>query len=438
MRRADVSFHSGLSTRIQEPVMRLTKVLQVLLFLACAAISFGRRRRQIVFEDDDRNPSSDCSTPSRLPGQCIRWSRCPALRGINNWSRLQPHVCGFSGSEPSVCCPIDDNVDLRIDSTTTRRPRTTRRRTTTRVTSPVTRGISTTTPSTRAIVTTRRPTTTSTRQRTTNVTKPRFLPESCGENLMSDMRVVGLKDAEKGRWPWMAVVFIEKRGGNWSPDCGGALVTNRHVITAAHCVVSGRGSTTMNPRQLRVRLGAHDLRLDNEPGAIDVGVDVIRRHEQFDPRTYKNDIAVLRLSRSVQFTDIIKPVCLPYDSLTTADDLMTRMVWITGFGTSFNGAASNVLMEVIFDVTDQEECRRAYERELNITDVYLCAGTADGSKDSCQGDSGGPLVSFDKESSRYYLVGVVSFGKLCAQPGYPGVYTRVTKYLDWLQTNLAD
>ncbi|KAG8187277.1 hypothetical protein JTE90_019166 [Oedothorax gibbosus] len=420
--------------------MRLTKVLQILFFLACAEISLGRRRRQIVFEDDDRpsrNPNSDCSTPAREPGQCVRWTRCPILRGINNWNRLQPHVCGFAGSEPRVCCPLEDEFDERnVFTTTTRRPRrtTTRKRTTTtttRRTSPVTRGTTSTT------TTTRRPTTPSTRRPTTDETKPRFLPESCGVTVFTKTRVVGGQEAERGGWPWMAVVFVEKRNGNWSPDCGGALVTTRHVITAAHCVVSGRGSATMNPRQLRVRLGAHDLRLNSEPDAIEVGVDAVRRHEQFDPRTYKNDITVLRLSRPVRFTDKIQPVCLPYDSLRT-DDLTSKTSTVTGFGTtSFNGAASDVLMEVSFDITDQEECRRAYERELNITDVYLCAGTADGSKDSCQGDSGGPLVTIGKES-HYYLVGVVSFGKLCAQPGYPGVYTRVTKYLDWLRTNLAD
>ncbi|GFX86002.1 proclotting enzyme [Trichonephila clavipes] len=234
-----------------------------------------------------------------------------------------------------------------------------------------------------------------------------------------------------------AVVFVEKRNGARSPDCGAALVTQRHVITAAHCVVTGRSVTTMSPRQLTVRLGAHDLRDNNEADAIDISVDAVRRHEQFDPRTYKNDIAVLRLSRPVQFSNATSPVCLPYDSLRN-EDLTGKTSTVTGFGTiAFNGPSSDVLMEASFDIQDQEYCRRAYIRELNITEEYMCAGTADGSKDSCQGDSGGPLVTVGKEN-RYYLVGVVSFGKLCAQPGYPGVYTRVTKYLTWLRMNLAD
>ncbi|GBM56326.1 Proclotting enzyme, partial [Araneus ventricosus] len=131
----------------------------------------------------------------------------------------------------------------------------------------------------------------------------------------------------------LAVVFVEKRNGARRPDCGGALVTDRHVITAAHCVVTGRGSTTMSPNQLSVRLGAHDLRQSNEPDSVDIPVEAVRRHEQFNPRTYKNDIAVLRLRRPVQFSDHISPVCLPYDSLTN-DDLTGKTSTVTGFGTT--------------------------------------------------------------------------------------------------------
>ncbi|GFT08052.1 proclotting enzyme [Nephila pilipes] len=259
----------------------------------------------------------------------------------------------------------------------------------------------------------------------------------CGVTRFPNRRVVGGQPAEKGSWPWMAVVFVEKRNGGKSPDCGGALVTTRHVVTAAHCIVTGRGATTMSPQVLSVRLGAHDLGQNNEPGAVDISVDAVRRHEEFDPRTYKNDIAVLRLSRPIQFHDDISPVCLPFDSLYNTN-LTHKTSYVTGFGTtSFNGASSDVLMEASFDIQGQELCRKAYERELNITEEYLCAGMMDGSKDSCQGDSGGPLVTTGKEN-KYYLVGIVSFGKLCAQPGYPGVYTRVTKYLDWLRTNLAN
>lgn len=392
--------------------------MQLIIFLAWITISNG----QIRFVDDhDRTnglSDADCLTPRRERGRCIRWTDCPSLRRTTSWNRLQPYVCGFSNNEPKVCCgqelPGTVSRDFVFPTISTRRP--------TKKTTP-----------TRLRVTTPPP-----RREPKDVgTKPSFLPKKCGVTRFPNGRVVGGQPAEKGSWPWMAVVFVEKRNGVKSPDCGGALVTTRHVITAAHCIVTGRSATTMSPRQLTVRLGAHDLRQNNEPGAIDIGVDAVRRHEQFEPRTYKNDIAVLRLSRPVRFNNDTSPVCLPFDSLYNVN-LTQKTSFVTGFGTTaFNGPSSDVLMEVSFDIQGQELCRKAYERELNITEEYLCAGMMDGSKDSCQGDSGGPLVTTGKEK-KYYLVGIVSFGKLCAQPGYPGVYTRVTKYLDWLRTNLAN
>ncbi|XP_054712012.1 proclotting enzyme-like [Uloborus diversus] len=418
--------------------------LPIVFALSLTYIGFAsssRVRRQIVFESDGRSsslPNSDCLTPDRQSGRCLRLTACTALRLGNNPRRLRNYFCGFEGDEPKVCCPEprDDTGRNAISptTTTTRRPVRTRRPTTRRTTAITTQRTTTTT--LRTTTTTRRSTTTS-RSRVGLLTKPSFLPDSCGVTLYTKTRVVGGQEADKGSWPWMAVVFVQKRSGSMSPDCGGALVTNRHVITAAHCVVTGRGANTMEPNQLQVRLGAHDLRINDEPGAVTVPVQSVRRHEQYDQRTYRNDIAVLRLARPVEFTDKIAPVCLPYDSLRD-QDLTGKTSYVIGFGTTaFNGPSSDVLMEAGFNIQSQEMCRKAYEKELNITRVYLCAGTADGSKDSCQGDSGGPLTTIG-DKSRFYLVGVVSFGKLCAQPGYPGVYTRVTEFLDWLARNLAD
>ncbi|XP_035204544.1 proclotting enzyme-like [Stegodyphus dumicola] len=413
-------------------LLKKIRWFHVALLLYYLEASFATRsKRQIVFEDDRRNTrpqSADCWTPDQLPGRCIRLTNCQALRSTTNYNRLRRYFCGFEGEEPRVCCPLPrEEVRFIPGTTTTRRPTPTRRRTTTRrpITTSPPRRITTQPPVTPVVLEER------------SFDKPSFLPNDCGTTRHTTTRIVNGREADKGSWPWMAVVFVERRNGNKSPDCGGSLVTNRHVITAAHCVVTGRGNTPMEPRLLSVRLGAHDLRKEREPGAVDVNVESVRRHEQFDPRTYRNDIAVLKLTRSVPFTETIAPVCLPYDSLR-GQNLTLKTAFVIGFGTtSFNGPASNVLMEASFDIQDQEYCRQAYERELNITKVYLCAGTLDGSKDSCQGDSGGPLTTVGK-GSRFYLVGIVSFGKLCAQPGYPGVYTRVTEFLSWLAQNLSN
>lgn len=380
-----------------------------------------RFKRQIIFPDETPGPGSPCQTPDRREGQCILITNCPVLLRLNNYNQLRRFFCGYEDEVPKVCCP-EGSIRGGSSAQTPRPPtRPTR--------------VRTPTPPRRTTPTRRTPSPPVTPTTGPGRSRPDFLPADCGLSNTTKTRIVGGREAEKGAWPWMAVVYQTRRGRK-VPDCGGALVSRSHVVTAAHCVV-GRGVEPLSPSVLSVRLGEHDLYDDNdEMNPVDVNVRSVRRHDQFDPRTYRNDIAVLLLERPVEFNDDIRPICLPYDSLRD-EDLTSRSGFVSGWGTtSFNGPSSNVLREVSFPIVDDESCKQAYRQDLPITDVYICAGIADGSKDSCQGDSGGPLM-LPGRGGRYYLVGVVSFGKRCAEPGYPGVYTRVTKFLNWLTPNLS-
>lgn len=109
-----------------------------------------------------------------------------------------------------------------------------------------------------------------------------------------------------------------------------------------------------------------------------------------------------------------------------------------GWGTLHeDGKPSCLLQEVEVPVMSLKDCRNTSYSPRMISDNMMCAGYPDGKKDSCQGDSGGPLIA-ERPDKKYEVIGVVSWGNGCARPGYPGVYTRLTRYLDWVLYNSRD
>ncbi|KAK2726106.1 hypothetical protein QYM36_000535 [Artemia franciscana] len=160
-------------------------------------------------------------------------------------------------------------------------------------------------------------------------------------------------------------------------------------------------------------------------------VKEVRVHPNFRAHGFYNDVAIFTLDGKAKYTDYVRPVCLP----STEDDefsLVGEIPTVTGFGaTDYGGRESNILREVQIPVWRNEDCDRAYIQP--ITDIFVCAGYADGGKDACQGDSGGPLQLY--KNGNWVQIGLVSFGNKCAEPGYPGVYTRLTKFARWIEAN---
>lgn len=251
------------------------------------------------------------------------------------------------------------------------------------------------------------------------------------------VRIVGGRESNLGAWPWITLLFIDVHGnGVRSPLCGGALVTPRHVLTAAHCTFSGNRSLT--PDAFVARLGEHDY-LSSDDGASPVDEPVVRidRHAEFNPRTYLNDVAVLTLRRPVPLNKDIALICLPYGTLRD-DAYESRSANIAGWGELYYGGPSSAtLQDTRIPIQSLDTCKESFKRtSITFTDHYLCAGSLKGDKDACRGDSGGPLMLLD-EQQRFTIIGITSFGRRCAEPGYPGVYTRVAKYLDWIQQRLV-
>ncbi|KAK7067876.1 Transmembrane protease serine 6 [Halocaridina rubra] len=254
------------------------------------------------------------------------------------------------------------------------------------------------------------------------VVEPRVLYDTtcrCGQK--GAARIVGGNDATINEWPWQAALMY----AGSQQFCGGSLINDRYVLTAAHCI-EGLQASDMN-----VRLGEHRLSTTGETTHVTRSVSQIIGHAQYSPGDELNDIALLKLSSPVTVDQTVLPVCMPPPNPTYANQEAT----VTGWGTtSSGGSSSDTLKEVVVPVLSNTACQ-ATNYGTAIKDTMLCAGEA--GKDSCQGDSGGPLV-FQDGGGNYDQIGVVSWGSGCASPGYPGVYTRVNKYLDWIKDNTAD
>ncbi|XP_060821214.1 clotting factor B-like isoform X2 [Bombus pascuorum] len=255
--------------------------------------------------------------------------------------------------------------------------------------------------------------------------------EECGVRNSGKYRVVGGEEALPGRWPWMAAIFLHgsKRTEFW---CGGSLIGPRYILTAAHCTRDHR-QRPFAARQFTVRLGDIDLERNDEPSAPETyAVKQIHAHPKFSRVGFYNDIAVLELTRTVRKSPYVIPICLPqlrYRKERFAGARPTVVGWGT---TYYGGKESTVQRQAVLPVWRNEDCNAAYFQP--ITSNFLCAGYSQGGKDACQGDSGGPLML--RADGRWIQIGIVSFGNKCGEPGYPGVYTRVTEYIDWIKSNL--
>uniref|UniRef100_A0A8C8DN99 Peptidase S1 domain-containing protein n=1 Tax=Oryzias sinensis TaxID=183150 RepID=A0A8C8DN99_9TELE len=182
-----------------------------------------------------------------------------------------------------------------------------------------------------------------------------------------------------------------------------------------------------------VVLGLQSLEGSN-PNSVSRTVTTVIVHPNYISNTKDNDIALLQLSSPVTFNNYITPVCLAATNSTFYSGVNT---WVTGWGNIRTGVPlpdPETLQEVQVPIVGNIQCDCNYGAG-SITDNMLCAGLLEGGKDSCQGDSGGPLVI--KQNNIWIQAGVVSFGEGCALPNYPGVYTRVSQYQTWINTQIT-
>ncbi|XP_045136520.1 trypsin-1-like [Portunus trituberculatus] len=276
------------------------------------------------------------------------------------------------------------------------------------------------------------PTTTTTTTETTPTTTTtttiiRSSTGSCQCGVANLARIVGGEEVDPAhKYPWHVGIKYVWNSNYW---CGGSIINNLYILTAAHCV-----DDIISVQGLVVAVADHDMTSTDDVTQL-VPVQETIVHPDYNLNTLDSDIALLKLSEPLDLTQVehIRPVCLPADdSNTYAGEDATA----TGWGTLQSGGSQPaiILQEVTVPILDPS-CPG--HKPSHITENMLCAGLEEGGKDTCQGDSGGPLT-VQNDSSKYEQIGITSWGFGCADPGSPGVYTRVSNFLEWIEENTTD
>ena len=234
--------------------------------------------------------------------------------------------------------------------------------------------------------------------------------------------IVGGESAIPGEHPWM--VYLSSSSSGRNAYCGGSLIANDWVITAAHCIGSGT---------IYIAAGVYDRNTSNSSNTFVVQSSFV--HPSYSNVSNGNDIALLKLSNPVPTSLVDVYAQLPSISLDGAFAGTGDSLKVIGWGTtSSGGSQSDILLEVVVPVTSEAVCNQAY-RNIDYNS-QICAGFTNGGRDSCQGDSGGPLLFTN--GGQDYVAGLVSFGQGCAEPNFPGVYTRTSGFLDWVDSIIGD
>nr|BAM37541.1 serine protease like protein [Graptopsaltria nigrofuscata] len=245
----------------------------------------------------------------------------------------------------------------------------------------------------------------------------------------SDRRVVNGQESRPHEYPWMALIVRYDSRRVHQPICGGSVINNYYILTAGHCVLSH-----VKVQDLGVVLGVHDSLLLDYGKARIYTIAKIIIHPLYGEGFVgsflyiENDVALFRLHKEIIFDYYVRPLCLPKQD----KDFYHWSAIVTGWGQKARvGPSARYLKEAIVKVLSYRECIAsaagvAYEK---VSSQTLCA--ADVGIDSCKGDSGGPLMV--KVPGHFMIqIGIVSFGVGCAIPGYPGVYSKVSKHVDWI------
>ncbi|XP_054743052.1 serine protease easter-like [Anastrepha obliqua] len=409
-----------------------------------------------------------CQTPNRTPGDCVVLQSCTVLYTL----ALKPNLkndeliflkrskCGTIGKNPLVCCPKPTNIPQNPPSVKTSDE-----------TCETPNGIKGKCISI-SKCNTLLPLARNDRSKSENNFLTRSmcgkdstqiccpdpqesdrgklpLPPNCGHVPLTK-RIFDQNLIDIGEFPWTALIIYSKGNGNTGLHCGGSLINERYVLTAAHCI-----SERILPSSWHVtgvRLGEwnqeteRDCQIDSRGNSlcadphIDIDVEEQICSPLYNVRTQENDIALLRLREKVIFNDFLKPICLPVDRNLQLDNFENATMDIVGWGATETSNSSKIKLKALVKGQNLNMCKYKYHTYANIElgDTQMCAVGEKG-EDTCRVVSGGPLMFPQRYNAleSYFLVGVFSFGpNPCGQEGFPDVYTRVGYFLNWIQNTI--
>ncbi|XP_029954229.1 serine protease 27 [Salarias fasciatus] len=252
--------------------------------------------------------------------------------------------------------------------------------------------------------------------------------QECGRPPLTENRIVGGVSAQEGAWPWQVDIQTEK-----GHVCGGSIISENWVLSAAHCFP--------NPNDVRsyvIYAGRHQLNGFNPHESSHFVSQVVVPSGYNEPHGGK-DVALVRLSSPVQWSNHIRPVCLPSSGILFSADMTC---YVTGWGDIRENVplpGAGTLQEVQVPIISQSLCQEMYRtdpsEQVDILYDMICAGYQEGGRDACQGDSGGPLVC-QMVNGTWVQAGVVSFGLGCANRNKPGVYARLTVFSDFIKSTV--
>ncbi|XP_037937116.1 serine protease Hayan-like [Teleopsis dalmanni] len=345
------------------------------------------------------NAGAACSMQS-ITGVCRKVSDCEEIYDYIYRGDIEPHQvlrCGYSRNEEIICCPSPSRTGV----------------------------ITTPNPPPLSVPVVER----------AAVKACRMIEQTV--NPYPNVRVLGGTSVQLGEFPYVVGIGYSRIGSNTGPydiRCGATLIDARFVLTAAHCVNGVR-----NPPSI-VRLGVINNKDDKQiESGLEIRIKKIHIHPDYTSTSIYNDIALLELENSIQFSYRIYPICLYTETEDPTDD---SVLYVIGWGITdlSTRASSDVLMKAALRIVPLDACNNSIYREgitsrnpNGVIQTQVCAVDPEIKTSSCRGDSGGPLsIVLDPTWRVFRVLGIISAGYSCGT-NIPSLYTRVAAYLDFIE-----